>query len=326
MSSSASSVSSVMSSTLPSGGAGAFADHFSAAVSKYRTYRPAYPAELFQYISSLCSAHDVCVDAGTGNGQAAQSISKYFKKVLAFDPAKTMVENAVKDASNVEYFVSRGEDFATQLPLQPESVDLIISATAVHWMNFAEFYANAHRVLKPGGILAVFSYNCFELVSNSAATEVVHHFHNNDLGDFWPKEISYLTDNYKFLPFPAVYVEDFNSHFHVNFPFDVNTNFHIDRQMTFEDTVGFMQSWSGTHKWIEKNGKEKFALITEQLKKLWNKNGTEHEIHRLYMKLGRKPQHSDSNTKLELRPPYVPLESDAFRKTVQRQTNAQQHV
>ena len=43
--------------------------------------------------------------------------------------------------------------------LERESVDLITVAQALHWFDCDAFYAEAKRVLKPDGVLAVWSYN-----------------------------------------------------------------------------------------------------------------------------------------------------------------------
>jgi hypothetical protein len=44
----------------------------------YAKGRPSYPQELFQFIASKTHCQDLAWDVGTGNGQAARSVSFLF--------------------------------------------------------------------------------------------------------------------------------------------------------------------------------------------------------------------------------------------------------
>jgi hypothetical protein len=44
----------------------------------YAEGRPSYPPELFQFIASKTPCQDLAWDVGTGNGQAARSVSFLF--------------------------------------------------------------------------------------------------------------------------------------------------------------------------------------------------------------------------------------------------------
>ena len=44
----------------------------------YADGRPCYPQELFEFIASKTPSHDLAWDVGTGNGQAARSVSFHF--------------------------------------------------------------------------------------------------------------------------------------------------------------------------------------------------------------------------------------------------------
>ena len=50
----------------------------------YADGRPSYPQELFQFIASKTPSHDLAWDVGTGNGQAAQSVSFIFPFLLSY--------------------------------------------------------------------------------------------------------------------------------------------------------------------------------------------------------------------------------------------------
>jgi hypothetical protein len=51
---------------------------------KYVEGRPNYPPELFEFIASKTPSHDLAWDVGTGNGQAAQSVSFIFSSSFFF--------------------------------------------------------------------------------------------------------------------------------------------------------------------------------------------------------------------------------------------------
>lgn len=48
---------------------------------------------------------------------------------------------------------------ALSLPVPDQSVNLITAATCLHWLNKDLFFSEVKRVLKPGGVLAVYSSN-----------------------------------------------------------------------------------------------------------------------------------------------------------------------
>src|SRR5687767_3059098 len=60
-----------------------FRDYFSAQSDIYARSRPRYPEELFRFLASIVKQKELAWDCGTGNGQAAVSLSRYFKKVMA---------------------------------------------------------------------------------------------------------------------------------------------------------------------------------------------------------------------------------------------------
>jgi ubiquinone/menaquinone biosynthesis C-methylase UbiE len=61
---------------------------------------------------------------------------------------------------------------ADHIDLPDKSVDLIVSAQAVHWFNHEGFYGETKRLLKPDGMLAVWGYGLCE-IENKAANDVL---------------------------------------------------------------------------------------------------------------------------------------------------------
>ena len=111
-----------------------FKDNFSAQSDLYVKFRPTYPLELYEFLSSLVNGRDLVWDCGTGNGQAARHLKAYFKKVIATDPSEQQIRNCIPE-NGIEYRVEKSEESS----LSTGSADLITVATALHWFNFDKF-------------------------------------------------------------------------------------------------------------------------------------------------------------------------------------------
>src|SRR6476659_2822648 len=97
-----------------------FADHFSSSSTGYATFRPGYPAALFQWLAGTCAHHRRAWDCGTGNGQAAVHLAAHFDVVAATDPSAAQIAHRAP-APRVHYGVMTAESSA----LADGSVDLI---------------------------------------------------------------------------------------------------------------------------------------------------------------------------------------------------------
>jgi SAM-dependent methyltransferase len=131
-----------------------FEDHFSRLAQQYARYRPRYPAALFEYLASAAPGRALAWDCGAGNGQAAVSLAGRFRHVTATDASWDQIRRA-QPHPRVDYRVEQAE--SPSLPSR--SCDLITVAVAVHWFAFGPFYRSVARVLKPGGLLAVWTYH-----------------------------------------------------------------------------------------------------------------------------------------------------------------------
>ena len=131
-----------------------FQDHFSRQSEMYLKARPTYPKELFEYLASISPNQNLSWYCATGNGQAAISLAKYFKKIIATDGSEKQIANAIK-ADNIEYRIGTAEESG----LENDSIDLITVATAAHWFNHDLFYKETQRVAAPNGILAIWTYS-----------------------------------------------------------------------------------------------------------------------------------------------------------------------
>ena len=172
-----------------------FSDHFSQQADDYARFRPTYPAALYDYLASLTPQHDRAWDVGTGNGQAVFGLARHFRSVIATDPSEQQIALAAPH-ERVTYRVAPAEHSG----LEDQSIDLSTAAMAVHWFDLDRFYAEARRVLKPDGLLAVWCYNLTEITPEVDA--VMESYYHNVLGEFWPPQIGRVDEHYRTLPFP----------------------------------------------------------------------------------------------------------------------------
>ncbi|KAJ5278739.1 hypothetical protein N7478_004111 [Penicillium angulare] len=134
----------------------------------YSKFRPEYHPNVYENIvnhhTSTGGTFDTLIDIGCGPGTATHALAPKFTQVFGLDPSPGMIsvaraQSANKPTSNVRFEVSTAEDLGRNLspPIEENSVDLIISANAVHWFDMPRFWATAARVLKPKGTVALWS-------------------------------------------------------------------------------------------------------------------------------------------------------------------------
>ena len=225
-----------------------FKDHFSKHSGLYAQARPGYPDELFRYLASLTPSRALAWDCGTGNGQAAVSLSSYFKKVIATDASEAQIKNA-KPHPGIEYRVAPSEDSG----LENAAVDLVTAAAAVHWFDHGRFYAEVKRVLKPGGIIAVWTYAHTEV--NKEVDPVVAELEWNVLKDYWPEESQFVMKRYQTLPFPFSPI--------------MSPAFKSITQWDLYRLCAYLESWSATQRYIKAHGDNPVKKIFPSLQKAW---------------------------------------------------------
>jgi ubiquinone/menaquinone biosynthesis C-methylase UbiE len=245
-----------------------FEDHFSRLALEYSLHRPQYPDALFEYLASVVPATNLAWDCGTGNGQAALQLAKFFRKVYATDASPDQIAQAVAHPK-VEYRVQSAE----KVTLESDVIDLVTVAIAVHWFNLDQFYQEVKRVLKPGGVLAVWTYHLPQI--ELAIDRIIDTYYRSVLGEYWPERIRYLEEKYETLPFPF---QEF-----------MPPNFEMRAQWDLNRLVGFLSSWSAVKRYIDRNGVHPMEEIWEQLNIAWGKEDLIREVRwKLYIRLGRK--------------------------------------
>ena len=103
------------------------------------------------YLAGKLDVNSACtLDLGSGTGYSLPALNVHSDTVIAMDLAEGMLAYArAQDARPADGWLC-GD--AEDLPLADESVNTIFSSLAVQWCeNIAAVFAEAYRVLKPGG-------------------------------------------------------------------------------------------------------------------------------------------------------------------------------
>jgi SAM-dependent methyltransferase len=244
-----------------------FEDHFSGHSDQYAQSRPHYPDEVYAYFASIAPAHSLAWDCGTGNGQAAIGLAKYFDRVYATDASAEQIAHA-RAHENVEYRVESAE----HISLDDSSVDLVTVAVAIHWFNFDEFYREVKRVLKPNGILAAWTYSFSEI--SREIDPLIREYYYEVLNGYWPERIHYLEEQYQTLPFPF---EEITPP-----PFVMEINWNL---IQFS---GFLDSWSATQRYKAQKGSHPLEVIWPRLLAAWGDENDQRLVRwPLYFRIGR---------------------------------------
>lgn len=227
-----------------------FADHFSRTAPRYSQYRPGYPADLFKYLAELCPAHDAMWDCATGSGQAAQHFTRYFNTVFASDASFEQTRNAIK-TEGLYYLTSLAE----QTPFRDRCLDMITVAQAIHWFELERFYAEVRRLLKPGGLLAIWTYNLMQI--SPAIDREIGYLYDNMLGEYWPFERQLVENGYRDLHFP------FTEH--------ETPDFAMQTEWGFEQLLGYLSTWSAVKRYKDRHKIDPVLEMTPRLETAWGK-------------------------------------------------------
>lgn len=223
-------------------------DHFSSFAGTYASYRPSYPAELFERLAELSPSRDHAWDAATGTGQAARSLTEHFDRVTATDVGTGMIAAATPHPK-ITYAVGSAE--APDLPDQ--SVDLITIAMALHWVDQEAFWATCQRVLKPDGVLAYWGYLLPQI--SKPVDAILRHYHDETVGPFWPPDRGPLMNLYADLQPPAERLLQLDLEMHSHW--------------RLEQVVGMLDSWSATHRAREQSGHDPLPAVANLLSIVW---------------------------------------------------------
>jgi len=225
------------------------AQTFSQSSDQYAKSRPQYPDELFLYLSEICKEHNRAWDCGTGNGQAAVSIAKYFAQVQATDISEEQIKNAIHHP-NVKYSVSPAE----QTSFENASFDLVTVAVAIHWFDQKKFFQEVNRVLKPNGVLAVWTYGLLEIEPEIDKTITEHLL--KPIDSFWAEGNRQVMNGYRDLVMPFDEIQN-------------KPNFVMKIEWNLNQLLAYLRTWSAVKRYITEVGTDPIEALEKNLKSIW---------------------------------------------------------
>lgn len=241
-------------------------DNFSTQSDDYAKFRPVYSQKLIDFLLSLTSTHETCWDCGTGNGQLAIALAKYFPKIHATDISEKQLNNAIQRA-NIEYSKQPAE--LTNFPDQ--HFDLITVAQAAHWFDHEKFNKEVKRVLKPNGVIVLFGYGLVQVQGDPG--QLIKDFYWNVTKPYWDSERDHIVEEYQTIPFPFQEIQ-------------VNQNFDIISEMTLEQLTGYIGTWSAVQHFIKSNGYQPVNNLRADLKSVW-KEGMKRVNFPVFIRAGK---------------------------------------
>ena len=226
-----------------------FKDHFSASARAYAAFRPRYPDALFDFLAGLAPGRALAWDCGTGNGQAAVALAERFEQVVATDASAEQIAAAERHP-RVAYRVAR----ESASGLADHTADLVTAAQALHWFDAAAFFAEAARVLTPGGVLAAWTY-VHPALDDPVLYPVLEAFAEGPVKACWPPERRFTEEGYRSIAFP--------------FPDLEAPSFELEMNPTLAELVGYLRTWSATRRYVEAFARDPVAEVEVALAPLW---------------------------------------------------------
>lgn len=225
-----------------------FKDHFSDKSANYAKYRPRYPDALFDHLAGLCDRQDLAWDCATGNGQSALGLARHFRHVIATDASAAQIDAAIPHPA-VSYRVAPAE----QGGLDEDSVDLLAVGQALHWFDLAKFFAEAQRAVRPGGVVATWSYRMCTV--DDTVDAVLDELYSGIVASFWPPERDIVDNEYRDIEFPVPLIE---------VPaFEMRLTWAVD------DMLGYLRTWSASKRYENQHGEDPVSIIETPLRDTW---------------------------------------------------------
>ncbi|MEZ5332639.1 MAG: class I SAM-dependent methyltransferase [Thermoanaerobaculia bacterium] len=193
-------------------------------------------------------------DGATGSGQAVGPLAARFERVVATDASLSQLA-AARSVRGVSYAAAPCE----LVPLASARVDLVTVGQALHWLDLDRFYAQVRRVLRPGGVVAAWSYGLFS-TGVAAVDELVRTFHDETVGPYWPLERGHVTEGYERMPFPFDRV-----------PLPAVA---MEAEWSSDHVLGYLSTWSAVSRYRRQLGEDPVALVRSRLEAAWGEATT----------------------------------------------------
>lgn len=228
---------------------GEAAAHFGPYAGEYARFRPSYPPALLDRVAGLTPGlAGRAWEPGAGSGQATRGLAERMGFLVATDVSALQLRHAPA-LPRVRYAVAAAE----AAPLDSGTMDLVAVSQALHWFEFERFFAEARRVSRPGGVLAVWTYGIVSVADEIDA--LVRHLYADVLGEDWRPERRHVLGAYETIPVPFA-------------PIGVET-FGLEARWTLADFGGYLRTWSAARAHAARTGRDAVSDLEPALAKAW---------------------------------------------------------
>jgi ubiquinone/menaquinone biosynthesis C-methylase UbiE len=166
---------------------------FDTAALLYDEARPGYPETLFDDIVMLSGipAGGRILEIGPGTGKATLPMARRGYAITGIEIGENLAAVARQKLAaypRVEIVTGTFEE----LEIGAESYDLVMSATAFHWIEQPIGFQKCARVLRPGGAIAIFRHHHIQDSANSAVWPAIQEVYLREDPNA-PPEVEWLT-------------------------------------------------------------------------------------------------------------------------------------
>jgi len=221
---------------------------FSSLAPRYARVRPTYPDALFEWLAERVPARDRAWDCATGSGQAARSLASRFGGVVATDVSWAQLRHAPAER-RVLYAAGTSE----AAPLASGSVSLVTVAAAVHWFDLEAFGREVRRVLRPGGLLAAWTYHVGH--AEPPVGPVLGRFCDEVVRPHFDPRAGLVDERYEGIRLPGTPVPA--------------PAFHASVRWDLASTLEFVRSWSGTEALHRSSGRDPVEDLAPEVAAVW---------------------------------------------------------
>lgn len=225
-------------------------DHFSKIAAQYVRGRFGYPEELYDFLLDYIPGRNLAWDCATGSGQAAVDLARRFSNVIATDISAELLALAPR-LCNVTFRKAPAE----RSEIESDSVDLITVAQAAHWFDLPRFWAEALRVLRDKGVIALWGYN-WPVVSENV--DLVLADVREILAPYWPERCTILHEGYTAISPPLREI--------------IGPRFEAFSRWGLNDYLSHIMSWSATRYYCERTKEDPIEGFRNDFADAWTKS------------------------------------------------------
>ena len=154
-------------------------------------------------------------------------------------------------------------------------MDLVTVAQSLHWFDRPLFYAEAERVLRPGGLLAVWTY-AMPRLNEAPIDKLLQTYYWDTVGEYWPPERRHVENGYRSINFPFAEI--------------TSPSLSMRESWTQAQFVGYLRSWSATGRYVDARGEDPVAALEVTLGPAWGGPARTRTVSwPLSLRVGRRP-------------------------------------